>query len=183
MNHAKRFGGMLTLAVVVAASLFNASASAHVLQSDNGVSAILHIKPDDNPVAGKPVPVNFLFSNDVGGFSLNDYKVQLRLIQNKTVKFSSPVPPLFFGASTEGETMATFPEVGVYSLQAKGTPVEKDAPPFTLNFTVRVASAADGKTGSGKTAVILSGFSLIILGMVAAKTIQTGGKYRKPKLK
>lgn len=181
MAYVKRFGAALLLLVLVAVSSFTASASAHVLESDNGVSAILHIKPDDHPVASKPVPVNFLFSNDVGGFSLNHYDVQLSLIQDGAVKFSTAVKPLFFGSATEAETTATFPTAGVYTLRATGKPSESNVPAFTLDYDVRVADAAGSTTkGDGGTTALLSGFSLILIIMAAVKTIQKGGKYQLP---
>ena len=156
-------------------------ASAHVLDSNNGVSAILHIKPDDNPIAGKSVPINFLFSNDVGGFTLNNYHVQLRLLENSTIKYQSTIEPLFFGSATEGETLATFPDVGVYRVEVRGIPIGKEVSPFTLVYTVRVAASATAKKGSGSTTLVLSAMSIVILGMVAAKNISSGGKYRRAK--
>ena len=180
MGFAKRLTAGIALATLLATTLITTPASAHVLQSNHGVSAILHLKPDDNPVAGKPIPVNFLFSNDAGGFSLNNYGVQLSLLQDGNVRVSTPVKPLFFGSATEGETIATFPTVGVYTVLATGKPTTAGQPEFTLNFTVRVAdSVSSVKKGDGGTTALLSVFSLILLIMVAAKAIQSGGKYRK----
>ena len=182
MDYVKRLSAAVVLAVLVAVSVWSAPVSAHVLQTDNGVSAILHIKPDDNPIAGKAVPINFLFSNDVGGFSLNRYEVQLSLIQDGAVKFTAPVKPLFFGSATEGETMGTFPRVGVYTVRAAGKPTDATSPAFTLNFTVRVADAVGGvKKGDGATTILLCAFSVILLVMIATKLIQNGGKYRSQK--
>ena len=179
MDYVKRLSAAVVLAVLAAVSVWSAPVSAHVLQTDNGVSAILHIKPDDNPIAGKAVPINFLFSNDVGGFSLNRYDVQLSLIQDGVVKFTAPVKPLFFGSATEGETMGTFPKVGVYTVQAAGKSTDATSPAFTLNFTVRVADAVgDVKKGDGATTILLCAFSIILLAMIATKLIQNGGKYR-----
>lgn len=179
MEYVKRLSAAVVLAVLILVSLGSAPVSAHVYETNNGVSAILHIKPDDRPIAGKAVPINFLLSNDVGGFSLNRYKVQLNLIQDGAVKFTAPIKPLFFGSATEGETMATFPTVGVYTVQAVGKPTEASVPPFTLNFTVRVADAVGVATkGDGGATLLLSAFSVILLAMIATKLIQNGGKYR-----
>ena len=181
MEHVKRFLAALTLTLLVVFSVPMPQASAHVLETDNGVSAILHLKPDDNPIAGKAVPVNLLFSNDVGGFKLNDYKVQLRLLENSTLKFSGSVQPLFFGSATEGEVMATFPSAGVYDVKVIGTPTAKDAPPFSLTFDVKVAAKATNasKTGLGGVSATIGMFSLIVLGMLAVNGIRKGGKYSR----
>ena len=180
MDYVKRLSAAVVLAVLMVISLGSAPVSAHVYETDNGVSAILHIKPDDRPIAGKQVPINFLLSNDVGGFSLNRYNVQLNLIQDGAVKFTAPIKPLFFGSATEGETMATFPSIGVYTVQVVGKPTETTVPPFTLNFTVRVADAVGGAVtkGDGGATLLLSAFSVILLAMIATKLIQNGGKYR-----
>lgn len=186
MNRVKKTSTSLLLVILVAFGVGTQNVSAHVLESGSGVSAILHIKPDDYPIAGKPVPVNFLFSNDAGGFSLNDYKVQLRLVKNDSVRLTSPIEPLFFGSATEGETVITFPEAVSYELLAVGTPIDKESPSFTLKYTVKVADTAANaaKKGDGSMTAFLSGFSVIALGAVATKTIRSGGKYsRTAKLK
>lgn len=182
MEYAKRLSAAWLLIMLLAITALIAPVSAHVLQSNNGVSAILHLKPDDNPIAGKPIPVNFLFSNDVGGFSLNHYDIRLDLVQDNGVKASKTVKPLFFGSATEGEVVATFPTVGVYTVRATGKPTTEGVPAFVLNFTVRVADVAGSvKKGDGGTAALLAAFSLVLLAMVAAKAIQSSGKYRNLK--
>ena len=179
MDFVKRLSAAIALVVLVIVSGSSAPVSAHVLESNNGVSAILHIKPDDNPTGGKAVPVNLLFSNDIGGFSLNNYQVQLSLLQAGSVKFTAPIKPLFFGSATEGETLATFPSAGTYTLRVAGRPTEPNVSGFNLYFTVRVAEAAGNvKKGDGGTTLLLSAFSLILLSMLAIKLIQNGGKYR-----
>ena len=179
MGFVKRITAGLFLALLLAVGAFTAPVSAHVLESDNGVSAILHIKPDDHPIAGKPVPVNFLFSNDVGGFSLNSYAITLSLVKNEVVRFRTPLKPLFFGSATEGEMMATFPTSGAYEVRVEGKPIEPGVPAFRIEYLVTVAIAGGVKKGDGVTTVLLSSLSLIVLGMVAVKVIQNGGKYRR----
>lgn len=178
MKHVKRGLAVLALALLVGASVWTAPAQAHVLEADNGISAILHIKPDDRPVANKPTAINLLFNDEKGGFSINDYKVTLSLLEGETTKLSQSLEPAFFGAAAEGETIATFPGAAVYTLRVAGVPKVNDALPFTLNFTVRVTGSQAVKKGDGSTTAILSGLSLLAVGMVAADRIRANGRYR-----
>ncbi|MBC7707748.1 hypothetical protein H7Y63_00815 [Polaromonas sp.] len=181
MKRVKQFASALALGLLVGVSLFVLPASAHVLESDNGVSAILHLVPDDRPIAGKELPINLLFSNDVGGFKLNDYKVQVRLLEDDAVRFSGVIQPKFFGSASEAEGPGTFPTAGDYTVEIKGVPITKTAPTFTLLFDdVRVIdSASVAKTGNGTVTAILSAFGLIIIAMIAGQQIRAGGKYKK----
>jgi hypothetical protein len=167
------------LSIFLFAGLANTPVSAHVLESDNGVSAILHIKPDDRPKANEPTVIRFLLSSSEGGFRINDYDVKLRLFQDDKQVLESDVEPAFFGANAEGDTTITFPEAGVYKLQALGTPVKDETLPFELNYTVRVAGLTEVKTGDGSMPIVIGGFSLVMLGMVAVKGIHSGGRYRQ----
>ena len=178
-QYVKRMSAVLALAILIGTSSLSAPVAAHVLESDNGISAILHIKPDDRPVSNKPTAINFLFNDKAGGFNLNNYDVELRLLENGTTKLTSPIEPRFFGAAADGETVITFPDATVYTLQAVGRPKKVDALPFTLNFTVRVTGESGVKKGDGSTTIIVSGFSLIVLGLIATSGIQFGGKYRQ----
>ncbi len=179
MVFVKRTTAILLLAVLISGGLSGAEASAHVLETDKGVSAILHIKPDDRPVASEPTVVRFLFSRDAGSFRINDYDVKLLLFQDTELTSKSDVEPAFFGANAEGGTTITFPEAGIYKLQVEGTPTKDGVLPFKLDFTARVTGPAETKTGNGSTPIIIGGFSLAILGVVAAKGIKSGGRYRQ----
>lgn len=58
-------------------------ARARGLQSDNGVSAVLHITPDDDPLAGVATVIGLEFNSTIAGFDLNNYKVDATLKQAK----------------------------------------------------------------------------------------------------
>jgi len=183
MYYVNRFVAAGLLAVLILAGAIMPTASAHYLESDNGVSAIFHIKPDDRPVTGKPTPIRYLFNDENGGFSLNNYKVDFTLSKDDKVIYTQVLEPAFFGAAAEGQATYTFTDPGAYKFQVKGVPNEPDVPDFTLEYVANVAdnSVKTAAQGDGSTAAIVSGFSLIIVGMVAGKTIQTGGKYRRSK--
>jgi hypothetical protein len=183
MFYVKRFIAAGLLAFLILISAVMPTASAHYLESDNGVSAIFHIKPDDRPVTGKPTPIRYLFSDENGGFGLNNYKVDFTLSKDDKVVYTQVLEPAFFGAAAEGQATYTFTDPGAYRFQVKGVPNEPDAPAFTLNYVANVAdnSVKTAAQGDGSTAALVSGFSLVMVGMVAGKAIHSGGKYQRRK--
>lgn len=184
MVYVRKILSAALLALLILFSVADPTVSAHYLESDNGISAIFHIKPDDRPVTGKPTVINYLFSDEAGGFSLNDYKVNFALIKDDKVVNTQVLEAAFFGAAAEGQATVTFDEPGAYKFQVKGVPNEPDAPAFTLNYVARVTdtSANSATQGDGSTPAIVTGFSLVAAGLAAGKAIQTGGKYRRGKL-
>lgn len=183
MVYVKKMMAAGLLAILLLVSVAMPTASAHYLESDNGVSAIFHIKPDDRPVTGKSTEIRYLFSDEAGGFSLNNYKVDFTLSKDDKVVNTQVLEAAFFGAAAEGQATVTFDEPGAYEFQVKGIPNEAGAPAFTLKYVARVADNSVKATaqGDGSTTAIVSGFSLLMVGMVAGKAVQSGGKYRRPK--
>lgn len=181
MDYVKLVMASLVLTVFIALSAGSVPAAAHVLESDNGVSAILHFKPDDRPVTDKPMVVRLLFSSETGGFKINDYDVKLSFYQNDTLIVTGDIEPAFFGANAEGSATITFPNAGAYKVKAVGKPVKAGQMPFELNYTARVNGPVEVKTGDGSMPLIIGGFSFIMLGMVAVKGIQSGARYRSKK--
>ncbi len=170
----KKFILTIGLALLSGLSTSAVPALAHVLESDNGVSAILHIKPDDRPVAEKPITINLLFSNDVGGFSLDNYNVKLFVLQNKQVKYTGAVTPKFFGAATEGEAVVKFPSAGLYTVRVQGSPITKDVPTFTLNYDdIHVGEAIQpvSTKQNGAVTIILIAFGIITIAMIVASYV------------
>ena len=157
---------------------------AHELESNNGVSVIFHIEPDDNPTAGEPTVLNMLFSDKAGGFKISNYALKVELRQGKKLLVSYPVAPAFFGATREGDSTITFPSTGSYDIKLIGTTKDPSKQSFKFDYDVSVknAGATSGakNTGNVKTVFILSAFSLIVLGVIAARAIASGGKYKKP---
>lgn len=104
---------------------------AHVLKTDGNIGAVVHINPEDDPIAGEKTTIYF----DV---------------KDKEGKFSSENCLCIFKVSTKGQdiymqtitgTVAeyTFPARDMYTLELKGTPkYEGVFTPFTLTYDVRV---------------------------------------------
>ena len=113
-----------------------ATASAHVLKTDGAIGAILHIQPDDNPTAGKPVSYTLSFNNGAGGFRLSDCNCAVTVLKNGKMIGTKSLAAASGSLSTN---TYTFPQAGVYTLRVSGTPKgDGGFQPFTFSYDVRV---------------------------------------------
>jgi hypothetical protein len=160
-------------------------AAAHVLKQDNGVDAVMHIPPDDNPIAGQTTNLEFLFSKDAGGFQLNDYSINVQVTDNGKSVQKEAVTPAFFGSADQGDTAVMFPKIGVYQLMLMGTAKSSTNPSFMMTYLVRVASSVNGQsmtTSNNGIEVVLIGLTVaVVFGMVTVRQVMNGRRYAKVK--
>lgn len=127
-----------TSVVFLCICLSYANAQAHVLikSDDASASAILHVSPDDDPIAGKTATLFF----DIQGVSAlkNSYDVQLSATDETYTNIVSRT------TMRDGGVLATltFPAQGLYRLQLELR--QKESPFATTTFThsQRVARGA-----------------------------------------
>lgn len=115
------------------------STFAHVLKMDGDTGAVLHIQPDDAPLAKIPVTYALSFQDSKEDFSLQQCACSIAFIMGgKTIATQS----LHATSSTVSENTYTFPEVGAYTFRVTGSPRDTASfTPFTLDYTVRVGGA------------------------------------------
>jgi hypothetical protein len=112
-------------------------AFAHVILSSGSINALLHINPDDKPVAGQNSELLFVIKDKQNKFSLSDCACGVEISQNGTVKESGELKPT--GNNQDGSYPYVFPEKAVYQIKLVGKPIEENTfQPFTLNFDIRV---------------------------------------------
>jgi hypothetical protein len=107
-------------------------AEAHFLKINNEIGAVLHVDPDDNPIA-KQVSTFYLEFKDVTGkFKPKDCTCQITITNISTNK-SESIPTSNISYSGENVLLFkyTFPEIGIYSVVIK----EQN---FTLTYDIRV---------------------------------------------
>lgn len=141
---------------------------AHQLASDNGVNAVLHIDPDDAPVAGRKAQLIFYLGSESPSFHAQDCGCQLSLnLRHRQIAN----PPLQLGSSSATVTI-TFPQAGVYTVLLNGNT-------FHVKFVVRVAKAGSPFSiyDLGTQVLAVSALSLIVLFAIARRTIIDGGRY------
>jgi hypothetical protein len=130
--------GCALAVVVVGAVLFTSSASAHVLKVDGTIGAVLHVEPDDDPVAGTPSKLELEFDDTTGTFKMSNCICKIEIRQSgKNVASKDMVA----GGETEGHLSYTFQKAGEYSVLATGTPKQPgDFQKFSLRYDVHATS-------------------------------------------
>lgn len=120
---------------------------AHVLRTDGTIGAVMHIDPDDDPIAGEQSAFFFELKDTSGKFTPADCTCTVQFLENGAVLSEQP---LFQNTTTPSLTNAsvvfTFPKRDVYTIRLIGKPLTKgDFTPFTLSYDIRVAREAGTK--------------------------------------
>lgn len=128
---------LLTIAALYPLSI----AQAHELKSDGSISVLLHINPDDDPVAGQPSELLFLISDKNKKFKAEECDCKATVIDNNEMVFSSS---LFKGKTSYRGIFApaipyTFPRKGMYTVKLVGKPKNTDGfQSFSLSYDIRI---------------------------------------------
>ena len=114
--------------------------SAHTLQTDGNIGAVLHIDPNDDPVAMQPAHLYFSIQDTTKKFSPQNCNCSLTIaLQNKSV-LDQPI------TQTEASTIEipfTFPTAGVYTVTLAGKPKTAGTfSNFSLIYNTRVERGA-----------------------------------------
>lgn len=119
---------------------------AHVLKTDGTIGAVLHIDPNDEPVAGLPSSFFLEFKDTDGKFSSQNCDCHATIYESGKLIYSQPI----FQNSDEGGFSYTFPQKDVYIVTVNGKPKDGTGfTPFTLTYDIRVAK--DGNVAKNST--------------------------------
>lgn len=154
-------------------------ASAHVLKQDHGISAVLHIPPEDAPVAGVPTTLNVSFADTKNAFNLANCNCQVILKLDETVVQTTAITLVSQNANMQGRSTVKFPQAGAYEIAVRGTAKNGSFPEFALEYPVHVSAAGKAaQSGSkGMSVILIAAGSLIIIGLLAYLIIAGGGRY------
>lgn len=139
------------------------TANAHVLVTDKNIGAVMHIEPDDDPVAGEVSSFALDFQDKSGQFSLSDCACTFSIKENgKTLT----TQPLAARGNTSAGAQFNFPTQDVYGLVINGKPLlGSNFQSFSLTYDIRVDRGVSGQaTTSGPK--LLRGSYLIGLSAV-----------------
>jgi hypothetical protein len=134
----KSLGWILLIGLVTFVGL--SEVSAHTLKTDGPIGAVLHVDPEDDPIAGQPAYFYFEFVDRSGQFqpSQCDCTAVVRRGAEEIYR-----QPLFSGTETNLTSPSfsfTFPERGIYQVGVTGQPSGGNTfSAFNLDFDVRVA--------------------------------------------
>jgi hypothetical protein len=109
----------------------NHRAEAHFLQISGSIGAVLHIDPDDDPIAGQVSAFYFEFKDESKKFVVQDCNCSI-IITDLTTKEKTAIPQKDIGyiQTTTLIFKYTFPKKGIYRVEVVG--------PFTLSYDIRV---------------------------------------------
>ncbi|HEX8182925.1 MAG TPA: hypothetical protein VF575_04985 [Candidatus Saccharimonadales bacterium] len=174
---------MLAFYIFVSVLVGATPVSAHELQQDKGVSAVLHIPPDDNPYAERETFLNFNFTSQNGRFDLRRCDCVVTAQDGINRPITSPLYSTDKSA-IKGYAGINFPAAGVYEVDVQGFAAGYAGERFKLAYQLRVVSpsASDESSsdlGSGWQVIMLSLTALLLLGIVANELIKRGGRYGK----
>lgn len=159
-------------------------AEAHFLATDGSIGAILHVDPNDSPVAGSQASFFFDFKDKQNKFKPENCNCTFEINANgKTIFYQNLFQSNSNPSLSNASVFYTFPSINVYQIKVIGTPVTPGAfQPFTLIWYFRVDQQANQNNNSfanffSTHIVHIIPISIIILGF--ALYIYTKAKKNK----
>jgi hypothetical protein len=126
------------------------NSSAHVLQTDGSMGAVLHIDPNDAPIAAQPAYFFLDFASKGGTFTLANCTCNAVLSTTDGTVLARPTINPIASQTSEGTFQYQFSSSNEYLLTVSGAPVSGNAfQTFTLKYTFQVAAAQ--ASGGGRT--------------------------------
>lgn len=142
---------------------------AHVLRSDGTVGAVMHVTPEDDPIAGEPSDFYFEFKDTASRFSPEACNCVITIKKAGEEVYSQP---LFINNSNPNLQNAsfsyTFPEKNVYTVEISGKPKTNDSfTSFTLTYDLRVEREKTPEE-SQNTESFWDRYGIVVVAMVIA---------------
>jgi hypothetical protein len=176
--------GILVLVFTITYHLSPTTSLAHFVKSDGTVGTLLHIDPEDDPVAGSPSNIIFEFKDTDNQFDLDNCDCKLLISKNGQELTSLPLTPVSESEKLSSLTPFTFPEKNIYNVKITGSPKgNAQFSNFEINYDVRVARETEpGNSTTEKSPwlsehlVHLIGGAIIVIFFIAALIIQNKRK-------
>ena len=155
---------IITILLVLCAFITPRTISAHILKTDGQIGGILHIDPDDDPIAGQASNLFWDFTNKGQKFNVNNCTCYVSILESgKEIAREQLINETF---------TYTFPKKDVYQVNVSGNPrVNNSFQPFILSYDIRVSRETTNVVPLGSfnlTSWDLFGGLIMFLGVVAA---------------
>lgn len=120
-------------------------AQAHILKTDGSIGAVMHVTPDDDPIAGEESDFYFEFKDKEEKFRSENCDCKISVIQSGNEVFTQD---LFSNNDKNDVPHATFsftfPKRDIYKIIITGIPKTRDSfQKFTLIYNVRVERVSE----------------------------------------
>ena len=154
--------------------------SAHELNEDQGISAVMHIIPDDNPVTDRETQINFEFKNENPGFDLATCSCQIAVKGSTGTSVVSPITHVQ-NSKTSGLAIAKFMTPGATNIAVSGYGSADHVSKFHLNYEISVRPIATtvAPINHAETygVIGISTASILLLTLIAAYLTGNGTRY------
>lgn len=122
------------------------TSSAHVLQTDGSIGAVMHIDPEDDPIIGQPATFFFDFKDKQNKFQLSECSCSAEIISNGNQIFNQTLTAADNSQSADSLEQFfsyTFQQKGIYTVEVSGQPKTPGAfQSFNLKYDIRVDRTA-----------------------------------------
>lgn len=155
---------VVVVAIVAITTVGAKTAYAHELQSEGSVHVIMHVAPNDNPIAGKQSTLVFYVFDDQENFSGTHCDCNVKVTMDGTNLLNKPINIGDKGFNHVGELPFSFSMLGDYQINLSGKPIDGSSfQAFNLTFTESVTNS-DPPSNPDKPFFIM--FGLIVLAMI-----------------
>lgn len=130
--------------------IFVPKTEAHFIAFDKEIGAILHIDPNDDPIAGEQASFFFEFKDKQNKFKPQDCNCTFEIDENGKVIFTQPLFANNQNPSLNNASIIyTLPQKDVYQIKVIGKPMKQNAfQPFLLSWDIRVDQQTTNTTPS-----------------------------------
>jgi hypothetical protein len=125
---------------------------ANVSQTDGNIGVVMHIDPDDGPVAHEQSTLSFEFNDKQNKFSANLCNCVFSIKKNGQIIYAQSLLTTDSPKLIEAAVRYTFPAIGFYQVVISGTPKNPNAfQPFTFTYEVQVIKEATQPSSPSQT--------------------------------
>lgn len=157
-------------------------ASAHVLKTDGSIGAVIHVDPEDDPIAGTPTNFYFEFKDKTGRFTPDNCNCRVSVHTSDKELYSETLTSNRALTLSSTAFSYTFPEKNLYIVKINGTPKTPGIfDEFELAYDIRVARSVTGEQSASSNSTeaqlpiipIVAGLVLFFGLIFAAKKLKT----------
>lgn len=145
----------MALSVVLGAVVLNIPiALAHFPATDKTMTVTLHIDPGDQPIAGQPAVLNFIYDDQLGKFNSQKCDCKVTIYEQGKQLYSGLSEPDSSGVFG-GSVPYIFGKSDVYEINLAGTPkVNGNFVPFNVSWNIRVIQDKSASPSNEKYYII-----------------------------
>ncbi len=145
---------------------------AHILRTDGSIGAVLHIDPEDDPIAKEQSYFFFEFKDKKNKLAPDNCDCTASILEDGKEIYSQPLYQNNQNPSLSNASFSyTFPERNVYIVKVVGKPtVSNEFQPFTLTYDIRVSresNASSNQNTANNAITWISSHVMHLFGMIA----------------